>query len=522
MQEDEEGQDQDQQGSSMPQTANTQSATIGSSASVGGAQPAMATNQQKKPDRPGNFVGIQTYLNANKPQAQKLGENAAGVINTGVQKANEGLQNIQGQFNTKAQAGAFQSNPNALGALQGGAEKLDEEQRNQIRNQAQAQYQGPQDLASVQGFQDVQKQFNQANQNLQGAGTEEGRQNLVKQLGTGKAKTAGMTGFDSMLLQSGGGREKIEQARKAAEGVFNPEAISGANEAAIAKANELKGQTDQARTEAQTAVEAQRKALEKSIQDRLLNTKQQSQKQLEDSILDLQTPESISKQLAESLGLSEGQRTYGVDLQQFLRPGMGSDVNASNIATREEYLRNQALQDLYSSGAPGLLNPDDIDKAGTANTSIFDKDMAQKAIKDRERSYNEALGGVDPNTGRKYADMVEGSDYLKQRSTEMERMKEINDIIDRAPTKTVGKGGSQKSLSPNSLKRIMELYELQSPGQNLSSDNVDANFLRNLQANYRQMVKNNAAEDEKFSQNLGAVRNNFGFNNIINYLKEQG
>lgn len=520
--EDEEGQDQVQQGAASPQTPN-QSAVIGASAAQGGAGAAAPMQAPKKADRSGNFVGIKTYLDANKKQAQKLGDQTANVIGQSAQAAKSGLENLNQNFNTQAQQGLVQNNQDALSALNQGAEKLNDEQRNIIKNQASAQYKGPQDLTQVQGYQDVQKNYNQAQQNIAGAGTEEGRQQLVKQVGQGP-RTAGMTNFDSLLLQSGGGREKVAKAAEAAKGIVGNDDVTNANKSAQEKALQVKAQTDAAAKAAQEAIGGQRKTLEQQIQDRLLNFNTQQQKDLKAAQDDLLTQEDLDASLAEKLGITEGTRRYGVDLSQFVGPGEGL-ASVDNIANADEYARYAALNQLMANQGTNLLDSSKANLAGTAKGVNYDKAGAQKALKEADAAYQKALTTKD-DTGHSIADIDKGGEKYKALKQQQAKAKEMDVLINSAN-------------DPKSAKRIAELTGLKVPkAPDLTKMTAreqgiaQQKYMQEQEAFYRAAADARDKMNTKYGYNINKQGDNVqkvnqfkdaqNFNTLINFIKNQG
>jgi gas vesicle protein len=339
------------------------------------------------PDKSGNFVGIQQYLNANKTQAAQLGDQTAGVIQKSADDARSGLNQLNqaasNQIKTIAAPG--QDTYNTLSA---GAENLSEAQKKQLRDASVAKYTGPNSVSDFgDAYTKAQTAEKKAVGNIDGAGTEEGRMGLVEQVSSGP-RTKGMNTFDGLLLQTGGGREKIEQAAKANQG------IKGGTDTA---ATNIGSQINQAKTQtAQTSAEAS-----KRIQDELAKWKAGFQPKVTQAQNDLvarnsqimgdigDNPFGLDQATMDELGLGAGQRLYGLDLASYINSGSPTDVNASNVASAEDYARYGALADL--AGEQDLmLRPEDASKAGTAPKFEVKKDQLAQDIAKKDAEYKDA------------------------------------------------------------------------------------------------------------------------------------
>jgi hypothetical protein len=344
--------DDELQGQQQPASTGPQGAALGGGSGPGGGAPQTAAGAPAapgKPDNPGNFVGIQTYLNANKKQAGKLGDQTAAVINNSAQQARTGLNNLNNNFNQ--QAVGVQNDQNALGKV-GQAESLNDQEKNTVKNQYNAQYTGPQDLTSLNNdYSNVQSQINKAFQNQQAAGTEQGRVGLIQQVNS-KPRTAGQDTFDNALLSSGGGRQKVAQAAAANTDVNN-DLLNNANIAAQQRATDAKNLTDQTRQATQTAVGGAGDALNNQI------TQEQAQKVQQQEALKTQIGAAlksgkINAEQAQSLALDPNMRTFGLDLSKYADNLNVSDIDLTkaDVASDQEMARRNALADISGQAAP--------------------------------------------------------------------------------------------------------------------------------------------------------------------------
>lgn len=367
---------QQQANGQAPQPIGPQGSTLQGSSAAGGAQPPAAA--PSAPDKGSNFVGISQYLNANKSQAGRLGDQASNVITTSANDARSSLGNLNSSFNQKVGSAAT-IDQNILGKVNE-AEKLQEPEKQQIKSAYNAQYTGPNSLTDLgEEYNTTGKKLSTAKKNVEGAGTEEGRQGLITQINS-KPRTAGITNFDSVLLQAGGGREKLSQAAQANKDVAG-DALGQSNLMAQQKAADVKAQTDATRTATQGAISQATEGFKKQFDPNDPNSKlaQQIAKALQannDVAQDLgQDAYSLDEGTLGSFGLSEGQRSFGIDPSKYFQQADLSQINASNVASVEDYARSAALAEL--AGGESFLNPSDISKAGTA------KDLMLKVDKEK-------------------------------------------------------------------------------------------------------------------------------------------
>jgi hypothetical protein len=345
------------------------------------------------PDNPGNFVGIKDYLNANKPQAEKLGSQASSVIDNSANDARSSLSSLNDTFNQQAGT-AISADPNAMAKINE-AEKLNAQEKEQLKKQYSAQYQGPNSLQDLgDQYNDAGKKLTTAKTNVESSGTEQGRQGLITQINS-KPRTAGITNFDSALLQSGSGREKVADAANRNKDVTG-DLLGQTNLAAQQKASDLKSQNDAVRNQTQSAIggatDSFSQALSKKVQDALSKTVNQNNAIAQD-ITDLNLDESTMG----AYGLNSGDRTYGLNLADYYTPGDVNGINNANIADQTDYARYLALSQIAGID-PATLNLGDASKAGTAPTIRFNADgfNSDRAAKQKsyENFYNNQKGGV--------------------------------------------------------------------------------------------------------------------------------
>lgn len=382
--------DEQQQPGQAPQQTGAQSATI-SQGAPGGAQ----GKQPGTPDRPGNFVSLSNYLKANQKQAGKLGDQASGVIQSSADQARQGVNSLNQSFNQQAGQGV-QADQNLLSRV-GEAEKLSRDDIQKLKAQSSAQYQGPNSLSDLNDqYTQANKSLNQAKTNVQAAGTEEGRKNLITQINA-KPRTAGITNFDNVLLSAGGGREKVEQAAKANQDVTG-NVLEQANQEAQKKAQEIKAQTDATRQQAQGAIQGAQAQFNKQFDANDPNSKlskaiQEALNKNNKIAKDLGDQGELDQETMDELGISEGQSLYNLDLNQFYNQIDPNSITAESVADQNDFARYQALSELAGVEPQLLKNAENIGKK--QNVKSLDKEAFQEALGKQGRATHEALSGFD-------------------------------------------------------------------------------------------------------------------------------
>lgn len=399
----EEGQGQDQ-GTGM--ATGPEAATIDSSG--GGA--AGAANA---PDSPGNFVGIKQYLDANKTQVAKLGDQTAAVITNTANQARQGQQALNQEADEKIKT------TNPLGAdltdkIKNSAEALTDQERAQAKATAAAQYKGPQNVTGLNSYQSAQDSTRKASENAALSGTEQGRMSLISQVNN-KPRTSGMNVFDNALLQAGGGREKLAQAAQGASGLQGDmDATANAIQSRIGRADDPNTpDIDESSGAVGTTARAQADA-QKAIQDALAAWKsgfQPKVQEAQNNLVNLQNrvtgdlgddPYSLDDETLGLLGLSDGQHVYNLNLNDYLKLASPSDINAGNVASAQDYARYAALADL-SGDTSGILDPANVSQAGTAPSFGIDTARLQGDLSAREQDAAARLEAMNAAAAAKKA-----------------------------------------------------------------------------------------------------------------------
>lgn len=392
--EDENQQDPNAQGAAQQAPSPTGSQTIagGSSAAPGGSS--VAPKAAGAPDKPGNFVGLKDYLNANRVQSQKLGNQVSGNLNQNISQASQALGGLQGAFGEKVKSGQIANLDTATdegkGLIDQAAKegKVTDEGKQRYGEIANAQYKGPNSLAEATDiYQPVVAQVNKANTDAGLTTTEEGRQQLLRNISKSPSYTAGAQRFDSYLLNNPESMTKLGDARKNAAGLQTQLGTEESTATDTAK---------KAAQQAQSVQDAIRSAFGKfddpstpenealgalgNYQGEVQGNLSQAQQYGNDLANHVNNGQMTMDDLAR-LGL-KNDSTYGIDFKNYFQQGVPT---AAGVTTPEEKARYDALLALggvqggmYSGSAPdefGNYKP-------TSNLDAF-----QSAVADQKKLY---------------------------------------------------------------------------------------------------------------------------------------
>ena len=365
---------------------------------VPGQEPSQAAGQKSS----GQYTNIQSYLDANKPQADTMGQNLASGIDTKAQDAQSKIQGIGAQA---PQVQAY--DPNAayskLGSLS------DQDKQTYRTNKATGGYSGPQSVDQVQGYGDAQKAGHAAIQSVKNIGSEFGQQQELRNAYARPNYSAGENKLDQVLLQNSAG------SKQALEGVAGKYA---GLEGLLGSTNQNLGSSVNSANQQALANKQGIETGEKNQWDSLINPIQQRANQMNidnpalygrvsgDISDDVLSQESLDK-----LGLGAGQKLYDLKLDSYMNPNL-SQVGLDNAANSQERGKYQALSDLIGDPSRNQItaggkeiNPVNFNKAG------FDTAFAAKD-KDYQAAYNNP--GPDGTTPKQIQDQGLIADIERQ------------------------------------------------------------------------------------------------------------
>lgn len=346
------------------------------------------------PDKPGNFVGLKQYLDANRAQAQKLGNQVAGNLNQTVDDAKGAVGGVQGQFDEKVKGGQIGNFESALdegkglinqAATQG---KVTNEGKQRFGEIANAQYGGPKTLSEASDiYQPVSQKVQGAQNKANLTTSEEGKQELLRGMTKAPNYTSGAQRFDAYLLNDPNSRAKLDQARTSASalsGQLSQEEQVAAQKAQAAQA-QAKSLQDQIRAafgrfDDPTTQDNEATGALGDYQNEIMKQVAEA-KQYGDALTGRVNEDKITLEDLEKMGL-QNMATYGIDFKNFYQPGIAT---AAGVTDQQERARYDALRELggVDTGIYGGATNDEFGSyKPTANIDAF-----TKAVTDQKNLY---------------------------------------------------------------------------------------------------------------------------------------
>lgn len=347
----------------------------------GQEQPSGQSGQQKSS---GQYSNIQSYLDANKTQADGMGQRIAGDISNKAEDASKKIQSFESSA-PKVQA----YDPNA--AIQKATALSDDERLQYQQTKKTGGYTGPDSLEKAQGYQETMQAGQTAIQNVKDAGSETGQQQLLKQTYARPKYTAGENRLDQVLLQnSAGSRAGLENVRNKYSGLENM--LSGATTKVGGAINDAKTQALSNKQSILSAEQAARKAIVDPLE---LRAKEANDKNpaLIDRIINDASDETLSEETLAMLGLTEGEDIFSLDLKNYVNPDR-TQVGIDNVATAEERQKYAALAQLFEDPTMNQISSDGKSIAPVKfNKEQFAKDKTAKQA-EYQNAYKTAAGSV--------------------------------------------------------------------------------------------------------------------------------
>lgn len=397
----------------------------GSSASGAGASP--SSNSGGASATPagtssGRFQNLQGYLKANagynqgqglagqmgssltgqeQQQEQGIGQAQQNWVNQNQSKnydVNAATSNIN---NTLSNAGQASSDPNAISQFQ------------QYLG-ANTNYVAPQSLdANGQ----LQTGVNNVQQNANLAGSENGRYQLLQNLYGTPGYSVGQQSLDNLLLQGSPGQLQNLTDTTKGLGAQLGNAYNSANQ----NVNNLISQYGQnaaaTQNAAQTALGGAVNNFNTQAQQDASNVQAQRSDAYNKTLQGLQNNNLSADQL-QSLGLSLGQSTFGIDPTKYLSQS-NQAVTAQNAISAPEYAQIQALSKLAGTGSTdaGVNN---ILQQFAGNSQVgqlqdpyaFDTSGFKNAVQGQSTAYNKALNTLNTeqdSTQKTIRDLLNGA-----------------------------------------------------------------------------------------------------------------
>ena len=323
-----------------------------------GPMSSAAPKKAGSPASSGSWVNLQQYVNANKDQANKMGEAVVGTADTAGQEAQQATQNFQAKVPQKTQQYSAQdlesqyyANPNA-----------DKSSYQNIKTTGG--YTGPKSLEEA-GYGAAESAVNKANERLGNLQTEQGRQQVLGDVYGKPSYTGGQKTFDNLLLQNTSGvQNKVAEAQNRWGGLTNM--LSGTKTAA---SEVIPQNIATAAQNAQTAAQA-----EKAYTDKIYNdiagqagALNQSNKATADKLKEHLASGNLTNEDWKNLGLNRGDQYFNLNPADYVNYDQ-TQLTANDVASPEQRTAWSNLMNLIGGsdqriGQSGTtLRPVGVDK----------------------------------------------------------------------------------------------------------------------------------------------------------------
>lgn len=384
-----------------PQASGQSSLIQGQSGTTGTGGPTSSVGQSATP-----FTSINRYIEANRPQTQKLAENVGGYVEGLGNTARKNIEDARMKTSGDISAGTVNYNQGLVNQAINTPEKLTSQQKTDYKKMRDASYGGPSSFEETQYYQPAQKSAAKAQEQsgLLKSAEGIGQVAIDQQKSLGRSRiNQGAASLDSALLQSDpnanarlqqaskntadieglwsgltrglnematGAKATTEGTKKKVQAEVTPQLLTNQNKLA----DEVRDRTDKAIKENREYQDALKNALSSSsssvIRGDLLSDKNRS---------DLGITKDIYKQL-EGWGNSLSDPLNRV-VNELIIPketgayvnyiDPGTQINNQNIANQSDYAKYLALNDLIGAEGGFLSDPS---LAGKANFDTVDLD----------------------------------------------------------------------------------------------------------------------------------------------------
>jgi len=330
------------------QTVGPESAALGAGAV--NAEPG-GSGAASKPEP---FVGISQYINANKPQAEKLAGQVVSNVDGKAAGVETAIGSAQNSFNQAADSQKVEADDDLFSQVKTNATSVvgDQNKVNSFTKLRDASYSGPQsiqDMDQGNAWGGIQSAIQKAKQAKDLTNTEEGRMGLIKEISNNPRQSQGGLIFDNLLLQSDPNAAKRLQDAGASLNTVD-ERLAGANQTAAEKAASIKAQNQGVSQLAKGALTEGYAGLGNDLASResMADLEQQGQvKYLKQAIQNgTLTPEMLAQ-----LKMTAKDNTYGADLSKFIN--YTDTVDKYSVANQDDIARQSALKSLAGDNSLG-------------------------------------------------------------------------------------------------------------------------------------------------------------------------
>lgn len=359
------------------QGATEETVIAGDSGGVAGSGASGGSSAQGQ----AGFTNINQYLDVNKEQGQGLQEKVVGAVEKSGQDAQQAIDSGEQAFGQQVNAASYKpdSDYESQVATQASQVVQSPEQLREAQRRLTGQYAGPENRQT----ENETSATNKAVQNTNSLQDFSGRYGLLQQQFRRPDYGQGQQTLDNLLLTGSQGFGTRAQQAKASYGNLNDvlgaslgrsgAAVSGAKQGNQQAAQSLKGALgaeEQAQLAGATTRQNQATANFKAVQDAL-------------------QAGDITPEQAQSLGLTEGMQTFGINPLDFLKQG---DISQASAASPEQRAQLAALAQIQGQGAPALSAA--ASQLDINNPYSFDAQGYLSSIGSKKAGYDSLLGST--------------------------------------------------------------------------------------------------------------------------------
>jgi len=338
---------------------------------VSGGQASQQTGERS------TFQNLKKYVEKNQPQAQQMGQKVADDIAKSYKETQQDITKTSTMAQQQVQPDKERYTAAKEGKLANIASKQnvtdqDAQYYQQFLKPEATDYTQNENYAlGAERVADLQKRAEEEQVKLQKAGTEEGRFGALQRMIEAPNYTKGQQKLDQLLLSNVGddivsniqqqtGVEDVRQAdlvgklaaeREKAEGIYSD----------VYGEEGLKAQTQQIASE-------QLAEREQALQEQL-----ESRKLSNEGLLKRYNEGTLTPQDYATLGLTQGQDIYGLDVGNYLQ-----DPTISQVATQEDLARANALAKLAGVDQTLIADPNVVDDVGLLNQQQLAQDVEKR------------------------------------------------------------------------------------------------------------------------------------------------
>lgn len=333
------------------------------------------------------FATVQDYLGGNKTQGEQLGQKFTSSLEDTANKEKNTIGQATNQTLGDISAGSTGFDSNLVSKAVSTPTEITKspDNLNKFLGQWNAAYKGPSSLEESNNYAPVATAANEAKSKAEQLKSTGGQQQLLQD--QFNVYGQGNKGLDQAILQTSSYYPKVQEQAKTFGSI--QDYLGQQSQNVAAKAEEARKSTEQTKQQTQQAFQGNLDKFGKDITTRVGAAQQSAQTRADASKATLAKLASLSpieqKTYLDQSGNTPAEQKTIMDYLNTLRgqynakpniePGAyysGNpmvDVNAANVANKNDYDRAAAYQQLTGENYGGILNPGDVSKANTYGSS---------------------------------------------------------------------------------------------------------------------------------------------------------